>query len=146
MLGACLAGLFGNVALMQSDGSYKHAITRQVSRCRRVGGFQFDDPVLTRLLACSLQPIYIHPGSLMYQKRAPGIMYDELILTTKTYARGVSGIELAWLRSKVSIAYLFQRAQTYGRQLTVCSWSRHRLCLTRCRARARRSRWRSRLV
>lgn len=38
----------------------------------------------------------------MYQKRAPGIMYDELVLTTKTYARGVSGIELAWLRTKVS--------------------------------------------
>lgn len=39
----------------------------------------------------------------MHQKRAPGIMYDELVLTTKTYARGVSGIELAWLRTKVGL-------------------------------------------
>lgn len=44
VLGACLAGLFGNVALMQPDGSYKHVITRQVSRrgsvhlCVQIGG------------------------------------------------------------------------------------------------------------
>ena len=159
VLGACLAGLFGNVALMQADGSYKHAMTRQVSghpREKLGRGLLSPSWVLTDspcLCACTCsQPIYLHPGSLMYQKRAPGIMYDELVLTTKTYARGVSGIELMWLRTKVSCALsravavcvgLATQGLTEWRRLACPVWRRRRPCLMRCRARGRRWRWRS---
>lgn len=106
-----------------------------------------------------MQPIYIHPGSLMYQKRAPGIMYDELVLTTKTYARGVSGIELAWLRSKVSNGFGYvRRAETVDGEaglaakdesdrdlravadpvLLMCLCCRRRRCLMLRRRRGRR--------
>ncbi|KAI5479929.1 ATP-dependent rna helicase dhx8 [Pseudohyphozyma bogoriensis] len=74
VLRALVTGLFGNTALRQSDGSYRHAINRQI--------------------------ISIHPGSVLHNKSAPAIVYDELVLTTKTYARGCSRIELSWMREK----------------------------------------------
>jgi len=37
----------------------------------------------------------------MHNKKAPAILYDELVLTTKTYARGVSSVEPTQIRSKV---------------------------------------------
>lgn len=74
VLGACLAGLFANTAFMMPDGTYRHSVTKQ--------------------------PVAIHPGSLLHNKRAQAIMYDELILTSKAYARGVSAIQLSWMKSK----------------------------------------------
>ncbi|KAM0789668.1 hypothetical protein ACM66B_006531 [Microbotryomycetes sp. NB124-2] len=74
VLVSLLAGLFNNTALLQPDGSY-----RQLTSQRTVS---------------------IHPGSIVHNKRAPAILYDELVLTTKTYARSVSSIDPSLLASK----------------------------------------------
>lgn len=34
----------------------------------------------------------IHPGSSLCDKKVPAIVYDELVYTTRIYARGVSAI------------------------------------------------------
>ncbi|CEP08311.1 hypothetical protein [Parasitella parasitica] len=66
-----LTGFFQNTALLQPDGSYKS-----------VAGSQL---------------VKIHPGSAMFGKRVEGIVYNELVFTTKHYVRGVSAIQSAWL-------------------------------------------------
>ncbi|BGP51912.1 Salivary acidic proline-rich phosphoprotein 1/2 [Rhodotorula kratochvilovae] len=74
VLNALVGGLFANTALRQEDGTYRHTLTKQV--------------------------VAIHPSSTMHNKKAPAILYDELVLTTKTYARGVSSIEPSQIRLK----------------------------------------------
>ncbi|GAA5855522.1 hypothetical protein JCM9279_006036 [Rhodotorula babjevae] len=74
VLNALVGGLFANTALRQEDGTYRHTLTKQV--------------------------VAIHPSSTMHNKKAPAILYDELVLTTKTYARGVSSVEPTQIRSK----------------------------------------------
>ncbi|KAG2218383.1 hypothetical protein INT45_013334 [Circinella minor] len=66
-----LTGFFQNTALLQPDGSYKTVTGNQI--------------------------VKIHPGSAMFGKRVEGIMYNELVFTTKHYVRGVSAIQAAWL-------------------------------------------------
>ncbi|CAO3645325.1 unnamed protein product [Cunninghamella blakesleeana] len=66
-----LTGFFQNTALLQPDGSYK-SITGN-------------------------QTVKIHPGSAMFGKSVEGIMYNELVFTTKHYVRSVSAIQSVWL-------------------------------------------------
>ncbi|KAG2236059.1 hypothetical protein INT48_008153 [Thamnidium elegans] len=66
-----LTGFFQNTALLQPDGSYKSV--------------------------AGSQNVKIHPGSAMFGKRVEGILYNELVFTTKHYVRGVSAIQSAWL-------------------------------------------------
>ncbi|KAI9594052.1 putative ATP-dependent RNA helicase prh1 [Syncephalis fuscata] len=66
-----LAGFFQNTALRQLDGTYRSV----------VGG----------------QTVSIHPMSSLFGQRAEAIMYDELVFTTRQYARGVSAIKANWL-------------------------------------------------
>ncbi|KAI8968927.1 P-loop containing nucleoside triphosphate hydrolase protein [Mycotypha africana] len=66
-----LTGFFQNTALLQPDGSYKSV----------TGG----------------QLVKIHPASAMFGKRVEGLMYNELVFTTKHYVRGVSAIQSSWL-------------------------------------------------
>ncbi|CEQ42543.1 SPOSA6832_04364 [Sporobolomyces salmonicolor] len=70
VLNALVGGLFANTALRMEDGSYRHTI------------------------------VAIHPSSTMHNRKAPAILYDELVLTTKTYARGVSSIDPRSIRTK----------------------------------------------
>ncbi|GAA5959117.1 hypothetical protein JCM21900_002563 [Sporobolomyces salmonicolor] len=74
VLNALVGGLFANTALRMEDGSYRHTVTRQI--------------------------VAIHPSSTMHNRKAPAILYDELVLTTKTYARGVSSIDPRSIRTK----------------------------------------------
>lgn len=67
-----LKGFASNTALRQPDGSYKTL----------VGG----------------QKVAVHPGSVMFGKRAEAIVFDEFVFTTRAYARGVSAVEVGWLR------------------------------------------------
>ncbi|KAK4056479.1 Salivary acidic proline-rich phosphoprotein 1/2 [Microbotryomycetes sp. JL221] len=62
-----VAGLFANTALLQPDGSYRQANSQRT--------------------------VNIHPSSSIHNKKVPMVLYDELVLTTKTYARGVSSID-----------------------------------------------------
>ncbi|GAA6009758.1 hypothetical protein JCM11491_001088 [Sporobolomyces phaffii] len=79
VLNALTAGLFSNVAIRNEDGTYRHAITRSA--------------------------IAIHPSSSMHNRKAPAIVYDELVLTTKTYARGVSEIDPRTIRNQVPAVF-----------------------------------------
>ncbi|GAA5881642.1 hypothetical protein JCM3774_005706 [Rhodotorula dairenensis] len=74
VLNALVGGLFANTALLQEDGSYRHTLTKQ--------------------------NVAIHPSSTLHNKKAPAIIYDELVLTTKTYARGVSSVPPRAIRHK----------------------------------------------
>lgn len=95
VLNALIGGLFANTALRQEDGSYRHTMTKQVRASAASRLLRPSDPLLPSQL------VAIHPSSTLHGKKAPAIIYDELVLTTKTYARGVSSIEPSQIRSKV---------------------------------------------
>lgn len=59
-------GLAMNSAFLQVDGSYKQTM-----------GHSF---------------VKIHPGSVLAERQVPAIIYDELIFTKHTYARGVTSV------------------------------------------------------
>lgn len=59
-------GLVQNSAFLQPDGSYKQTMGPSI--------------------------VKIHPGSSMFEKKVPALIYDELIFTNHVYARGVSSI------------------------------------------------------
>ena len=42
-------------------------------------------------------PVYIHPSSCLFQKKPEWILYHELVMTTKEYARNVMSIDPNWL-------------------------------------------------
>jgi len=71
VLKSILRGTFQNCALIQPDGTYRQ--------------------ILSRL------PVKIHPSSTLFGRKAPAIVYDELVFTNNTYARTVSIIEQSWL-------------------------------------------------
>lgn len=62
----------------------------------------FRYPADTFLSSATFQNVAIHPSSTLHNKKAPAIVYDELVLTTKTYARGVSSVAPKAIRQKVS--------------------------------------------
>lgn len=43
------------------------------------------------------QPVYIHPGSALFQQNPEWVLYHELVLTTKEYMRGVMAVDARWL-------------------------------------------------
>jgi len=42
-------------------------------------------------------PVYIHPGSALFQKNPDWVIYHELVQTSKEYMREVTAIEPKWL-------------------------------------------------
>lgn len=70
-----LAGFASNVALLRPDGSYKTVEGNQT--------------------------VAIHPGSVMFGRKVEAIVYDELVFTSKCYARGVSAVRVAWWQDVV---------------------------------------------
>ncbi|KAJ4834822.1 hypothetical protein Tsubulata_050516, partial [Turnera subulata] len=43
------------------------------------------------------QPVYIHPGSAVFQRQPDWVIYHELVMTTKEYMREVTVIDPKWL-------------------------------------------------
>lgn len=43
------------------------------------------------------QVVTIHPSSVLSSKKPPCIVFDELVLTTRQYARTVTAIDAQWL-------------------------------------------------
>lgn len=101
VLNALVGGLFANTALLQEDGSYRHTLTKQVGRPDHHFSFRLLSADTSIHLS---QNVAIHPSSTLHNKKAPAIVYDELVLTTKTYARGVSSVPPKAIRQKVSRA------------------------------------------
>ncbi|KAI8997091.1 P-loop containing nucleoside triphosphate hydrolase protein [Pilobolus umbonatus] len=85
-----LTGFFQNTALLQPDGSYKS-----------VAGSQL---------------VKIHPGSAMFGKSVEGILYNELVFTTKHYVRSVSAIQSSWLPLTVPRYFSNARIETVAKK------------------------------
>lgn len=47
------------------------------------------------------QIVAIHPSSVLFGKKVEAIMYNELVFTQKSYARGVSAVQLQWYAEAV---------------------------------------------
>ena len=45
----------------------------------------------------SRQTVSIHPSSALFSRRAPCVIYNELVFTTRLYMRDLTTIEAAWL-------------------------------------------------
>ncbi|WOG95067.1 hypothetical protein DCAR_0314369 [Daucus carota subsp. sativus] len=43
------------------------------------------------------QSVYIHPSSALFQRQPDWVIYNELVLTTKVYMRGVTVVDPKWL-------------------------------------------------
>ena len=43
------------------------------------------------------QLVHLHPSSVLVGKKPDYVVFDELVRTTRTYARGVAVIEGSWL-------------------------------------------------
>ncbi|KAK8221863.1 Salivary acidic proline-rich phosphoprotein 1/2 [Zalaria obscura] len=66
-----LRGFMSNVARLMPDGSYKTIVGNQ--------------------------NVAIHPSSILFGRKVEAILYNEFVYTNRTYARGVSAIQLNWL-------------------------------------------------
>ncbi|KAJ2356935.1 ATP-dependent RNA helicase [Coemansia erecta] len=66
-----LSGFFHNCALLQPDGSY-----------RSLNGSQ---------------TVHVHPGSSLFGKKVPAVVYDQLVFTNKLHARAVSAVDPMWI-------------------------------------------------
>jgi HrpA-like RNA helicase len=72
-----LSGFFKNVAILQQDGTYQ---------------------TLQR------QKVWVHPSSVLFQQKAPAVMYVEFLETTKNYIRNVTVVHASWM-SEVAPKY-----------------------------------------
>ena len=66
-----LEGFKTNLALLQADGTYKTLYGSQT--------------------------VHVHPSSVLFNKKAPIVLYNDLMWTTKRYMRVVSRVQREWL-------------------------------------------------
>lgn len=71
ILKSFLRGFATNTARLVPDGSY-----------RTVAGSQ---------------AVAIHPSSVLFGKKVEAIMYNEFVFTNRSYARGVSVVQMDWV-------------------------------------------------
>ncbi|KAL8674562.1 MAG: hypothetical protein Q9168_001005 [Polycauliona sp. 1 TL-2023] len=70
-----LKGFATNTARLMPDGSYKSVIGNQL--------------------------VAIHPSSGLYGKKVEAIMYNEFVFTNRSYARGVSAVQMDWVGAAI---------------------------------------------
>ncbi|KGO75560.1 Helicase, C-terminal [Penicillium italicum] len=71
ILQSFLAGFATNTARLVPDGSYRTIVGNQT--------------------------VAIHPSSVLYGKKLEAIMYNEFVFTNRSYARGVSAVQMDWV-------------------------------------------------
>ena len=71
ILKAFLKGFATNTARLFPDGSYKTIVGNQT--------------------------VAIHPSSVLFGKRVEAIVYNEFVFTNRSYARGVSAVQMDWI-------------------------------------------------
>ncbi|KAJ1545689.1 putative ATP-dependent RNA helicase dhr2 [Cladochytrium tenue] len=81
-------GFFQNVAILQPDGSYRTLVSKQLC--------------------------HIHPSSVMFGKKAPLVMYHEMVQTSRQYMRSVSAVTSLWLDTAGSHYYGLRTGATVG--------------------------------
>ena len=72
-----LKGFKMNTARLMPDGSYKTVVGNQT--------------------------VAIHPSSGLFGKKVEAIMYNEFMYTTKSYARGVSAVQMDWVSEAMGV-------------------------------------------
>ena len=72
-----LNGFKMNTARLMPDGSYKTVVGNQT--------------------------VAIHPSSGLFGKKVEAIMYNEFVFTTKSYARGVSAVQMDWVGEAMGV-------------------------------------------
>lgn len=43
------------------------------------------------------QNVAIHPSSVLFGRKVEAILYNEFVYTNRTYARGVSAVQMKWV-------------------------------------------------
>ncbi|KAH8704819.1 putative ATP-dependent RNA helicase [Talaromyces proteolyticus] len=71
VLKSFLTGFATNTARLVPDGSYRTIVGNQT--------------------------VAIHPSSVLFGKRVEAIMYNEFVFTNRSYARGVSAVQMDWV-------------------------------------------------
>ncbi|KAJ5212408.1 ATP-dependent RNA helicase prh1 [Penicillium cinerascens] len=71
ILQSFLCGFGNNTARLVPDGSYRTVVGNQI--------------------------VAIHPSSVLYGKKVEAIMYNEFVFTNRSYARGVSAVQMDWV-------------------------------------------------
>lgn len=71
ILRAFMTGFVGNTAVLMPDGTYKTVQGKQT--------------------------VSVHPSSVLFGRKVEAIMYNEFVFTQKTYARGVSAVQMDWI-------------------------------------------------
>ena len=71
ILKSFLAGFATNTARLAPDGSYRTIVGNQT--------------------------VSIHPSSVLFGRKVEAIMYNEFVFTNRSYARGVSAVQLDWV-------------------------------------------------
>ncbi len=72
-----LKGFKMNTARLMPDGSYKTVVGNQT--------------------------VAIHPSSGLFGRKVEAIMYNEFVFTTKSYARGVSAVQMDWVGEAMGV-------------------------------------------
>ena len=71
ILRSFLSGFATNTARLVPDGSYRTVVGNQT--------------------------VAIHPSSVLFSKKVEAIMYNEYVFTNRSYARGVSAVQMDWV-------------------------------------------------
>ncbi|KAI5295741.1 putative ATP-dependent RNA helicase dhr2 [Ascosphaera atra] len=71
ILKSFLTGFASNTARLQPDGSYRSVVGNQA--------------------------VAIHPSSVLFGRKVEAIMYNEFVFTNRSYARGVSAVQMDWV-------------------------------------------------
>lgn len=49
------------------------------------------------------QTVAVHPSSGLFGKKVEAIMYDEFVYTNRSYARGVSAVQMDWIGEALAL-------------------------------------------
>ena len=71
ILQSFLCGFATNTARLVPDGSYRTVVGNQT--------------------------VAIHPSSVLFGRKVEAIMYNEFVFTNRSYARGVSAVQMDWV-------------------------------------------------
>lgn len=71
ILTSFLTGFSTNTARLFPDGSYRTLVGNQ--------------------------SVAIHPSSVLFGRKVEAIMYNEYVFTSRSYARGVSAVQMNWI-------------------------------------------------
>ena len=93
---ALTAALFGNAAQRQPTGEY--------------------------LAVASREQVAIHPASALWTRRAPCVLFNELVYTTKLYMRDLTQIDPEWLTELAPGMYAVEVAPTSSGPGAPRSW------------------------